>query len=118
MSMRNKIQPPSNTFIEKYNYWLLHAMEDDEDLAKELRGIEKRLKEAKNSGDHDTVKEIGSDLEDRFYQELDFGTGGLRGVIGAGTNRMNHYTVARATQGLADFVKSKKPKKSLGRDCL
>lgn len=48
----------------------------------------------------------GSDkeLEDRFYRDLEFGTGGLRGVIGAGTNRMNRYTVAKATQGLAQFI--------------
>jgi phosphoglucomutase len=44
------------------------------------------------------------EIEDRFYRDLQFGTGGLRGVIGAGTNRMNLYTVARATQGLAQYV--------------
>ncbi|WP_127581159.1 phospho-sugar mutase [Paenibacillus koleovorans] len=44
------------------------------------------------------------EIEDRFYRDLEFGTGGLRGVIGAGTNRMNRYTVAKATQGLARFV--------------
>ena len=46
-------------------------------------------------------------LEDRFYKELEFGTGGLRGVIGAGTNRMNIYTVAKATQGYADYLKER-----------
>ncbi len=45
--------------------------------------------------------------EDRFYKELTFGTGGLRGVVGAGTNRMNLYTVGKATQGLANFIKSR-----------
>ncbi|MBR1874699.1 MAG: phospho-sugar mutase [Eubacterium sp.] len=45
-----------------------------------------------------------SELEDRFYRELEFGTGGLRGVIGAGTNRMNIYTVRKATQGLANYI--------------
>jgi phosphoglucomutase len=44
------------------------------------------------------------EIEDRFYQDLDFGTGGLRGVIGAGSNRMNIYTVAKATQGFADYL--------------
>jgi phosphoglucomutase len=44
------------------------------------------------------------EIEDRFYRELEFGTGGLRGVIGAGTNRMNKYTVGRATQGLANYI--------------
>lgn len=45
-----------------------------------------------------------AEIEDRFYQDLEFGTGGLRGVIGNGTNRMNIYTVRRATQGLANFI--------------
>lgn len=44
------------------------------------------------------------EIEDRFYQELEFGTAGLRGVIGAGTNRMNKYTVGKATQGLANYI--------------
>lgn len=44
------------------------------------------------------------EIEDRFYKELEFGTGGLRGVIGAGTNRMNIYTVGKATQGLANYI--------------
>ncbi|CAJ1317839.1 Phosphomannomutase [Paenibacillus nuruki] len=46
------------------------------------------------------------ELEDRFYRDLEFGTGGLRGVIGAGSNRMNSYTVGRATQGLAEYIVS------------
>jgi len=46
-----------------------------------------------------------AELEDRFYRTLEFGTGGLRGKLGAGTNRMNAYIVARATQGLANYVK-------------
>lgn len=45
-----------------------------------------------------------TEIEDRFYKDLEFGTGGLRGVIGAGTNRMNTYTVRKATQGLADYI--------------
>lgn len=45
-----------------------------------------------------------AELEDRFYRDLEFGTGGLRGVIGAGSNRMNRYTVARATQGFAEYI--------------
>ncbi len=53
------------------------------------------------------LREIAADekeIEDRFYRELEFGTGGLRGVIGAGTNRMNIYTVRKATQGLANYI--------------
>ena len=44
------------------------------------------------------------EIQDRFYRQLEFGTGGLRGVIGAGTNRMNIYTVRQATQGLANYI--------------
>lgn len=60
--------------------------------------------------DEDTRKELSNlkgndeEIKDRFYKELEFGTAGLRGVIGAGTNRMNKYTVGKATQGLANFI--------------
>jgi len=70
-----------------YESWL----EDpyfDEDTKAELRGI---------AGDADEIGE-------RFYRDLEFGTGGLRGIIGAGTNRMNIYTVRKATQGLANYI--------------
>ncbi len=73
---------------ELYSIWLEKAT-DDPDLTAELKSVE---------GNEDEIK-------DRFYRELEFGTGGLRGVIGAGTYRMNIYTVRRATQGLADYVK-------------
>ena len=59
----------------------------------------------------DELKNIAGnekEIEDRFYRELEFGTGGLRGVIGAGTNRMNIYTVRKATQGLANYIKDRK----------
>ena len=51
------------------------------------------------------IKNDNKEIEDRFYKELEFGTAGLRGVIGAGTNRMNIYTVGKATQGLANYIK-------------
>ena len=60
--------------------------------------------------DEETKKELleikGNDeeIKDRFYKELEFGTAGLRGVIGMGTNRMNKYTVGKATQGLANYI--------------
>lgn len=63
-----------------------------------------------SAADSDVKSELlemeGSDekIEDAFYRDLSFGTGGLRGVIGAGTNRMNVYTVAKASQGLADYI--------------
>ena len=52
-------------------------------------------------------------VEDAFYRDLAFGTGGLRGVIGAGTNRMNIYTVAKATQGLADYLNKQRENPSV-----
>jgi len=53
------------------------------------------------------IKKLDNEVEDRFYKELEFGTGGLRGKIGAGTNRMNSVTVAKATQGIADYLNEK-----------
>jgi len=77
-------------YLEKYNEWLSNEI-FDEKTKNELRAIEGDSKE----------------IEDRFYKDLSFGTGGLRGVIGAGTNRMNIYTVTKATQGLANYIISK-----------
>ena len=53
-----------------------------------------------------SIQDNEAEIEDRFYRQLEFGTGGLRGVIGAGTNRMNIYTVRQATQGLANYILS------------
>ena len=74
-------------YLEEYKKWC-ESPEFDEETKKELLSIK------------DDEKEI----EDRFYKELEFGTAGLRGVIGAGTNRMNQYTVGKATQGLANYI--------------
>ncbi|MEG2583783.1 MAG: phospho-sugar mutase, partial [Oscillospiraceae bacterium] len=49
------------------------------------------------------------EIEDRFYKTVEFGTGGLRGIMGAGTNRMNKYMIRKATQGLAEYIKSQGP---------
>ncbi|MBQ7740473.1 MAG: phospho-sugar mutase [Eubacterium sp.] len=70
-----------------YNEWLEKAV-GDPDLKEEL----------------ESIKGKDDEILDRFYRSLEFGTAGLRGVIGAGTNRMNIYTVGRATQGLSDFL--------------
>lgn len=70
-----------------YNEWLQKAVSDP-DLTAEL----------------ESIKGNDDEILDRFYRSLEFGTAGLRGVIGAGTNRMNIYTVGRATQGLCDFL--------------
>lgn len=74
-------------YLEKYNEWLNNPIFDEE-TKKELKSIEGNEKE----------------IEDRFYKELEFGTAGLRGVVGVGLNRMNKYTVGRATQGLANYI--------------
>ena len=55
-------------------------------------------------------KEEWRELQDRFYRDLEFGTGGMRGVIGGGTNRMNPFTVRRATQGLSNYLRKQKPR--------
>ena len=75
------------TYKEKYEFW-----RSDKYFDKDI---------------HDELESICNDeaeIEDRFYKDLEFGTGGLRGVIGAGTNRMNLYTVRKATQGLANYI--------------
>ncbi len=73
--------------MKKYEFWCTDSIFDDATKA-ELKAIE------------------GNETEifDRFYKDLEFGTGGLRGVLGAGTNRMNIYTVRKATQGLANYI--------------
>ena len=75
------------SYKEEFDFWLNDPY-FDEDTKNELLAIRNDEKE----------------IEDRFYKELEFGTGGLRGVIGAGTNRMNIYTVRKATQGLANYI--------------
>ena len=74
-------------YKENYNEWLTGQVFDEGTKA-ELRALAGNEKE----------------IEDRFYKNLEFGTAGLRGIIGAGTNRMNKYTVGRATQGLANYI--------------
>ncbi len=63
--------------------------------------------DADTKAELEAIKDDAAEIEDRFYRQLEFGTGGLRGVIGAGTNRMNIYTVRQATQGLANYIISK-----------
>lgn len=75
------------SYMDTYTKWCTDSY-FDEDTKKELRSLE---------GNDEEIK-------DRFYRQLEFGTGGLRGVIGAGTNRMNIYTVRQATQGLANYI--------------
>lgn len=77
------------SYQETYKDWLTWA---DEETKEELLQLTDE-------------KEIG----DRFYKDLEFGTAGLRGIMGVGTNRMNRYTVAKATRGLADYLKKEHP---------
>ena len=74
-------------YLEEYKKWC-ESDEFDEETKKELLEI----------------KDNPEEIEDRFYKELEFGTAGLRGIIGAGTNRMNKYVVGKATQGLANYI--------------
>ncbi|WP_195542585.1 phospho-sugar mutase [Massiliimalia timonensis] len=76
--------------MELYQRWVRQDLED-KDLQEELAAI---------NGDVESIK-------DRFYKDLEFGTAGLRGVLGAGTNRMNIYVIRRATQGFADYINAK-----------
>ena len=80
------------TVTEKYDLWLSRATED-RDLSVELHAI------ADNE----------NEIYERFYRELEFGTAGLRGILGAGENRMNIHTVRKATQGLADYLNDRYP---------
>ena len=77
------------SFMEIYQLWLEKTAENEE-----------------VHGELAAIQENTAAIEDRFYRELEFGTGGLRGVLGAGTNRMNVYTVAKATQGYSNYLKS------------
>lgn len=85
--------------IKEYKHWLANATSDC-DIVEELKTM------------------TDGQREDAFYRDLAFGTGGLRGVIGAGTNRMNVYTVAKASQGLADYLKKhyENPSVAIGYD--
>ena len=75
-------------YQEKYEEWVNNPVFDEE--------TKKELLEMKDN-------EI--EKKDSFYKDLEFGTAGLRGIVGAGTNRMNKYTVGKATQGLANYIK-------------
>ena len=76
-------------YLETYKQWCTSKIFDEETKA-ELKALTD-----------------DNEIKDRFYKNLEFGTAGLRGVIGAGTNRMNKYTVTQATQGLANYINKK-----------
>lgn len=74
-------------YLKRYQEWL-ESDEIDEETKEELRKI----------------KNDETEIKDSFYKDLEFGTAGLRGIVGVGTNRMNKYTVGKATQGLANYI--------------
>jgi len=74
-------------YLEKYRIWIENPYFDEETRSELL-----------------AIKDNEKEIEERFYRELEFGTGGLRGIIGAGTNRMNKYMVRKASQGLSNFI--------------
>ncbi len=80
-------------YMENYEQWLANPYFD-----------------AQTKAELESIKGNEKEIEDRFYMDLEFGTAGLRGVIGAGTNRMNIYTVRKATQGLANYIAQKDAK--------
>ena len=86
------------TYQQTYQEWLDHLDENDP-LRKQLVDI----------------KDDEVEKEDRFYKDLSFGTAGLRGKVGAGTNRMNFYTVGKATQGIAQFIINHGKEAKIGR---
>ena len=88
------------SYMDLYNEWLENDIVAESDKA-ELRAITDE-----------------KEIEDRFYKELDFGTGGLRGVLGMGTNRMNVYTVGKATQGLANYINKKNGAEKGSCNCI
>jgi len=77
-----------NDFMSKYQQWLTASFIDSETKAELAAATEL------------------ADIEDRFYKDLEFGTGGMRGIMGAGTNRINQYTIRKATYGLAKYIES------------
>ncbi|MCA1763159.1 MAG: phospho-sugar mutase [Cryomorphaceae bacterium] len=89
---------------EKAEFWMSDAF--DENTKAEVK---------------DLIENNPRELEDAFYKDLEFGTGGLRGIMGAGTNRVNSYTIAMATQGLANYIKkvsgNKNPGVAIAHDC-
>ncbi len=76
-------------YLQRYNYWCNSNCFDENTKSELLK-----------------IKDDDNEIKERFYKELEFGTGGLRGIIGAGSNRMNIYTVRKATQGIANFINS------------
>ena len=88
-------------YEERYNEWLNNPVIDEESK-KELLSL----------------KGNDTEIEDRFYKDLEFGTAGLRGVIGIGTNRMNKYTVTKATQGLANYISKARWTRKRSCNCI
>ncbi len=89
MEVGSEMEDVKEIAYKRYQQWLENVTED----------FKEELMRLKDNED---------EIIDRFYKDLEFGTGGLRGIMGVGTNRMNVYTVARATQGFANYLKKYK----------
>ena len=99
--------------LEALDAWISHVQ--DPELSQELADMKASVEEAE--GEPARTQALSA-VQDAFYRDLEFGTAGLRGIIGAGTNRMNIHTVARATQGFADYLNSRfdHPSVAIARD--
>ena len=86
----------TNKILDKAKVWLQPPF--DSTTQKEIQNL---------------ISEKSNDLTDRFYKDMEFGTGGMRGIMGAGTNRINKYTLGKATQGLSNYLKKSFPDKEL-----
>ncbi|KUK22500.1 MAG: Phosphoglucomutase/phosphomannomutase alpha/beta/alpha domain I, partial [Thermotoga petrophila] len=89
MEVGSEMEDVKEVAYKRYQQWLENVADDFKEELLRLKDNEK-------------------EIVDRFYKDLEFGTGGLRGIMGVGTNRMNVYTVARATQGFANYLKKHK----------
>jgi len=91
----------NDTVKKRFHLWRTHTIPGD--------GVYEELAMLENMFRTERKADALSQIHEAFYKELEFGTGGLRGILGAGTNRMNIYTVGKATQGLADYVRRHYP---------
>ncbi len=96
-------------------------MNTSEIISKAKQWIKAPFDTATQNEIQELLKTDSKDLTDRFYKDLEFGTGGMRGVMGAGTNRINKYTLGKNTQGLSNYLlksfKDKQPKVAIAYDC-
>lgn len=96
-----------------YNKYIIQDIMKEEILSKWNEWTTKKLSDADLITELESIKNLEEEIADRFYRDLEFGTGGLRGIIGAGTNRMNVYTVGKASQGYSNYLKLREKSPSI-----